>query len=83
MRMFKRRLIETLSWIVIGVMLLLFGIFMSWASAFPVAKAIFAIALVFGLLLIGLYGIVRFILWLIVEPYRAHKRERETEETAE
>ncbi|WHM14868.1 hypothetical protein [Bacillus velezensis] len=32
---------------------------------------------VFGLLLVGLYGIVRFILWLIVEPYRAHKREKE------
>ncbi|WP_406595217.1 hypothetical protein [Bacillus velezensis] len=31
---------------------------------------------VFGLLLVGLYGIVRFILWLIVEPYRAHKREK-------
>ncbi|WP_269800849.1 hypothetical protein [Bacillus velezensis] len=31
---------------------------------------------VFGLLLVGLYGIVRFILWLIVEPYRAYKREK-------
>jgi fatty acid desaturase len=64
-------------------MFLLFGTFMRWALAFPVAKAILAIALVFGLLLVGLYGIVRFILWLIVEPYRAHKRDRETEETAE
>ncbi|MEC1940365.1 MULTISPECIES: hypothetical protein [Bacillus amyloliquefaciens group] len=67
--MFKRRLIETL-------MFLLLGIFMGWALTFPVARAIFTIAAVFGLLLVGLYGIVRFILWLIVEPYRAHKREK-------
>lgn len=74
--MFKRRLLETLSWTIIGALFLLFGIFMRWALAFPVAKAIFTIAAVFGLLLVGLYGIVRFILWLIVEPYRAHKREK-------
>ncbi|TXK69933.1 hypothetical protein [Bacillus amyloliquefaciens] len=75
--MFKRRLLETLSWTIIGALFLLFGIFMRWALAFPVAKAIFTIAAVFGLLLVGLYGIVRFILWLIVEPYRAYKREKE------
>ncbi|AZI48223.1 hypothetical protein [Bacillus velezensis] len=80
--MFKRRVLETLSWMIIGAMFFLFGIFMRWALAFPVAKAIFTIAAVFGLLLVGLYGIVRFILWLIVEPYRAYKRERETEGTA-
>ncbi|MDL5023780.1 hypothetical protein [Bacillus velezensis] len=74
--MFKRRLIETL-------MFLLFGIFMGWALTLPVARAIFTIAAVFGLLLVGLYGIVRFVLWLIVEPYRAHKRKRETEGTVE
>ncbi|MGO0707828.1 hypothetical protein [Bacillus velezensis] len=77
--MFKRRLFETLSWIIIGAMFLLFGIFMGWALTFPVARAIFTIALVFGLLLVGLYGIVRFILWLIVEPYRAYKREKARE----
>ncbi|MEH6861497.1 hypothetical protein [Bacillus velezensis] len=74
--MFKRRLYETLSWIVIGAMFFLCAIFMRWALTFPVVKAIFTIALVFGLLLVGLYGIIRFILWLIVEPYRAHKREK-------
>ncbi|MEC2215074.1 hypothetical protein [Bacillus velezensis] len=75
--MFKRRLIETLSWILTGAMFFLLIKFLVWAIASPVAKAILAIALVFGLLLISLYGIVRFILWLIVEPYRAHKREKE------
>ena len=81
--MFKRRLYETLSWILTGAMFFLLIRFLVWAIASPVAKAIFTIAAVFGLLLVGLYGIVRFILWLIVEPYRAYKRERETEGTAE
>ncbi|MEK4631423.1 MULTISPECIES: hypothetical protein [Bacillus] len=74
--MFKRRLIETLSWILTCATFFLLIRFLVWAIASSVAKAIFAIALVFGLLLVGLYGIIRFILWLIVEPYRAHKREK-------
>ncbi|MCX2773104.1 hypothetical protein [Bacillus sp. H2FL2] len=74
--MFKRRLFETLSWICSGAAYLVFVSLMIWSAEFPVAKAIFTIAAVFGLLLVGLYGIVRFILWLIVEPYRAHKREK-------
>ncbi|ASB64774.1 hypothetical protein S101413_01327 [Bacillus velezensis] len=83
MRMFKRRLYETLSWILTIATFFLLVRFLVWAIESPVAKAIFTIAAVFGLLLVGLYGIVRFILWLIVEPYRAYKRERETEGTAE
>ncbi|MEX5835854.1 hypothetical protein D070_13400 [Bacillus velezensis] len=74
--MFKRRLYETFSWVITGAMFFLLIKFLVWAIESPVAKAILAIALVFGLLLVGLYGIVRFILWLIVEPYRAHKREK-------
>ncbi|GJI62622.1 hypothetical protein [Bacillus velezensis] len=74
--MFKRRLIETLSWILTVATFFLLIKFLVWAIESPVAKAILAIAAVFGLLLVGLYGIVRFILWLIVEPYRAHKREK-------
>ncbi|MGW7760470.1 hypothetical protein ACWGRE_07480 [Bacillus velezensis] len=81
--MFKRRLYETLSWILTIATFFLLVRFLVWAIESPVAKAIFTIAAVFGLLLVGLYGIVRFILWLIVEPYRAYKRERETEGTAE
>ncbi len=77
MRMFKRRLIETLSWILTIATFFLLVRFLIWAIESPVAKAIFTIAAIFGLLLVGLYGIVRFILWLIVEPYRAHKREKE------
>lgn len=74
--MFKRRLFETLSWICSGAAYLVFVSLMMWSAEFPVAKAILTVAAVFGLLLAGLYGIVRFILWLIVEPYRAYKREK-------
>ncbi|MFL6977061.1 hypothetical protein R7M47_05300 [Bacillus inaquosorum] len=55
-----------------------------WVLEFPAVKATLAVAVVFCFLLVGLYGVVRFILWLIVEPYRNHKRleadaKRETE----
>ncbi|AKD28974.1 hypothetical protein AW02_008220 [Bacillus velezensis NJN-6] len=81
--MFKRRLLETLSWLCSGVAYLVPVSLMIWSAGFPVVRTLAIVVAVFGLLLVGLYGIVRFILWLIVEPYRAHKRERETEETAE
>lgn len=81
--MFKRRLIETLSWICSGIAYLVPVCLMIWSAGFPVVRTLVIVVSVFGLLLVGLYGIVRFILWLIVEPYRAYKRERETERAAE
>ncbi|WP_154018363.1 hypothetical protein [Bacillus velezensis] len=49
---------------------------MIWSAGFPVVRTLAIVIAVFGRLLVGLYGIIRFILWLIVEPYRAHKREK-------
>lgn len=76
MWMFKRRLMMVLAGLCLGALIALFAEIFRWPTEFPVARAILTVAAVFGLLLVGLYGIVRFILWLIVEPYRAHKREK-------
>ncbi|SIR92641.1 hypothetical protein SAMN05880571_1101 [Bacillus velezensis] len=74
--MFKRRLYETISWICSGVAYLVPVSLIIWSAGFPVVRTLAIVVAVFGLLLVGLYGIVRFILWLIVEPYCAHKREK-------
>ncbi|APH50440.1 hypothetical protein BSF20_19295 [Bacillus amyloliquefaciens] len=81
--MFKRRLIETFGFLLVGVIFLLFmGLFI-WLISVNIAGAIVLVACALFILSAVAYYVTRFIKWLIVEPYRAYKRERETEGTAE
>lgn len=81
--MFKQRLIESLAGLIalsilIGIFVVGFS-FVNWLSKFPIANATFGVVFVLGVLLLAVSLIIEFSNWLIVEPYRNHKRKRETE----
>ncbi|WP_332606836.1 hypothetical protein [Bacillus spizizenii] len=86
--MFKERLIAAISGLIalsilIGIFVGFFS-FVNWLSKFPIANAAFGVIFVLGVLLLAVSLIIEFINWLIVEPYRNHKRletdaKRETE----
>lgn len=88
MRMFKERLIASISGLIalsilIGIFVGFFS-FVNWLSTFPIANATLVVIFVLGVLLLAVSLIIEFINWLIVEPYRNHKRiranaKRETE----
>lgn len=88
MRVFKERLIASVSGLIalsilIGIFVGFFS-FVNWLSTFPIANATFGVIFVLGVLLLAVSLIIEFINWLIVEPYRNHKRiqadvKRETE----
>lgn len=93
--MFKERLLVTLIGLI--AILMFIGIFVAgfsfvhWLTGFEAVKTTIAVIFLLGLLLIVLSVIItlvaliiEFINWLIVEPYRNHKRleadaKRETE----
>ncbi|MCY7751603.1 hypothetical protein MOB65_19080 [Bacillus inaquosorum] len=88
--MFKQRLFGTLIGLI--AMLVFIGIFVAgfsfvhWLMGFEAVQTTVAVIVLLGLLLIVLSviitlvsSVIEFINWLIVEPYRNHKRKRETE----
>lgn len=90
MRVFKQRLIETLAYLISVLMLIgiCYGIcsffnFVFWVATLPIVGIVvrvgFSFLVIVGVCVAG----IEFINWLIVEPYRNHKRKRETEGSAE
>ncbi|QJC97162.1 hypothetical protein HC660_26880 [Bacillus mojavensis] len=89
--MFKQRLIKTVVYFVFAVIGLLLGSIVAISLAvipvllniFPIVAVVVKVILtIVALLILGALTI-KFINWLIVEPYRNHKRKRETEGSAE
>ncbi|QUG79123.1 hypothetical protein [Bacillus subtilis] len=92
MRMFKQRLIKTVVYFVFAVIGLLLGSIVAISLAvipvllniFPIVAAVVKVIITIVALLILGALVIEFINWLIVEPYRNHKRleadaKRETE----
>lgn len=77
--MFTERLARTLAHIIAFLLLVIAGYVFYWLVTLPiVGTALLAVSVgVFLLCICAL--IIEFINWLIVEPYRNHKRKRETE----
>ncbi|MCY9052491.1 hypothetical protein MOE90_02135 [Bacillus spizizenii] len=82
--MFKERLSRTIAYLIAFLLLVSGGYAVYWLFTLPIVGALFkAVIVVF--LIGGLCAlIIEFINWLIVEPYRNHKRiqadtKRETE----
>ncbi|MED4828178.1 hypothetical protein [Bacillus atrophaeus] len=83
--MFKRRFIKTVVYFVFAVIGLLIGsivavsltVIPALLSIFPIAAMVVKIILTLVALLILGALIIEFINWLIVEPYRNHRREKD------
>lgn len=85
--MFKRRLTQSIGYLMAGLGGALTGIGVAIAICFllklPIIGAILKVVFVGVVLVVIGAAVIEFINWLIVEPYRNHKRKHETEGPSE